>query len=158
MLPKWLRKMFNSISACIFEEPDKPKQVRELRTQLREAAKYQYAEVWVRYEEYPCICALVNGDRAWLMYLRYNADAGFSSRDPDYGGPADAMMGFYLSNGQYDEYPLAWTIPKKQTFRALEWFAAHGRSPEEITWHNDSGDGAKSPNDKPRKGRGRTPR
>jgi hypothetical protein len=89
---------------------------------------------------------LVNGDRAWLMYVRESGDAGFSSRDPNYGGPPDAEMDFYLGNGQKDRYPVAWTMPTADAFRALEYFAAHKRSPEWVCWFNDSGDGAEGPN------------
>lgn len=41
------------------------------------------------------------------MYLRYNGDAGFSSRNPSYAGQPDANQEYYLSNGQREEYPLA---------------------------------------------------
>jgi hypothetical protein len=155
VLPTWLQKKFTSVHASIDDGPDKPQLPRELRKHLRGARKFQYAEIWVDRADYPRVCALVNGDRAWLMYLRYEGDAGFSSRDSTYAGPEQAMMDFYLSNGQLDEYPLAWTIPIKQVFAALEWFAAKGNSPRDIAWHNDSGDGAMSPNDKSRRSRGR---
>ena len=50
--------------------------------------------------------ALINGEFGWLMYLRYDGDAGFSSRNPSYQGPSDAMIEYFLSNGQLDEYPV----------------------------------------------------
>jgi hypothetical protein len=89
----------------------------------------------------------VNGDRAWLMYLRYDGDAGFSSRNPEYQGPEYAVVDYFLSNGQCDEYPASWTYPTDQVFKVLEWFAANRSSPPSIAWFNDSGDGNASPND-----------
>lgn len=46
--------------------------------------------------------ALINGEFGWLMYLREDSDAGFSSRNPIYTGSEDETMEFYLSNGQLD--------------------------------------------------------
>jgi len=93
------------------------------------------------------MCALVNGDRAWLMYLRYDGDAGFSSRNPAYEGPEKVVIDYFLSNGQRDEYPAFWAYPTDKVFEALEWFAARRSSPSSIKWFNDSGDGNASPND-----------
>ena len=52
--------------------------------------------------EGPILCALINGDLGWLMYLRQEGDSGFSSRNPDYDGPADAQIEYRLDNGQHD--------------------------------------------------------
>jgi hypothetical protein len=41
--------------------------------------------------EGPILCALINGELGWLMYLREEGDSGFSSRNPNYDGPADAI-------------------------------------------------------------------
>jgi hypothetical protein len=66
-----------------------------------------FAEVWVMHGRFPALCALLNGDRAWLTCLRADGDAGFSSRNPGYAGPPDAEMEFMLSTGQRDRYPAA---------------------------------------------------
>jgi hypothetical protein len=58
-------------------------------------------EIWVRKEDGQAMCALINDDLGWLMYLRNDGDAGFSSRNPTYQGPGDAMPGYFLNNGQY---------------------------------------------------------
>jgi hypothetical protein len=85
--------------------------------------------------------ALVNNDTGWLNYLRYNGDAGFSSRNPAYSGSEDAVQEYYLSNGQMDEFPLAWAISASEILEVLEYFVTHRQPAPWIHWHNDSGDG-----------------
>jgi hypothetical protein len=131
----------------VLDGPAKSQILHDLQACLLEARNSQYAEIWVDHGDYPSLCALANGDRAWLMYLRYNGDAGFSSRNPRYDGPKNAVVDYYLGNGQRDEYPASWAYPIDEVFAALEWFAANGGSPPSITWVNDSGDGNASPND-----------
>lgn len=84
---------------------------------------------------------LINGDVGWLMYLREPGDAGFSSRNPDYAGPEDAMIDYELSNGQADEYPASWALPLPLIMRAIEYFRSEGLPPPFVVWHNDSEDG-----------------
>ena len=104
--------------------------------------KERYKEIWVYTEDdEQAMMALINGDFGWLMYLREEGDAGFSSRNPEYTGSDDETMEFYLSNGQLDEYPLAWVLPIDQVKRALDYFEKHHKPPKFITWHNDSNDG-----------------
>lgn len=108
-------------------------------------AKEQYKEIWVySKEDEQAMGALTNGDFGWLMYLREEGDAGFSSRNPDYTGSDDdgKTMEFLLSNGQLDEYPLSFVLPLEQVIRALDYFEKYNRPPDFIVWHNDSGDGA----------------
>jgi predicted nuclease of predicted toxin-antitoxin system len=125
----------------------KSRSLQELRECLAQARKSQYAEIWVDHGDFPSLCALINGDRGWLMYLRYDGDAGFSSRNSGYAGPKDATVDYFLSNGQRDEYPASWALLTTEVFEVLEWFAAHKASPSSIAWFNDSGDGNVSPND-----------
>jgi hypothetical protein len=87
------------------------------------------------------MCALINGETGWLMYLRYAGDPGFSSRNPSYAGPPEAMQEYCLNNGQLDEYPLAWALPTSEIFRALDYFKIEKRPAPWIAWHNDSEDG-----------------
>lgn len=101
----------------------------------------KFAEIWVEKDDGSAMCALINGDLGWLMYLRQAGDAGFSSRNPEYDGPSGTLMEFQLNNGQMDEYPVAWTIPIQEIQRALDYFKRTGKPPSFITWHNDSGDG-----------------
>jgi len=81
------------------------------------------------------------------MYLRYEGDAGFSSRNPQYKGPENAVLEYWLSNGQRDEYPASRVYSTDKVFEALEWFANTRKTPLSIAWVNDSGDGNASPND-----------
>jgi Immunity protein Imm1 len=91
------------------------------------------------------MCALINSDLGWLMYLREAGDAGFSSRNLKYDGPPDAKLDYFLSNGQQDEYPKAWALPIEEVRRALEYFEREQKRPPFITWHNDSGEDMKTP-------------
>lgn len=114
----------------------------DLRPYWQAVRGRQFSEVWLNVGEHGSAFAmLVNGERAWLMYLREAGDTGFSSRTPHYSGPPDALMEFVLDNGQVDEYPMAWTLPVEQTIAACEYFVATqgGRSPK-IMWHDDAMD------------------
>ena len=145
-LVKHMGKCFHRV-LTVPDGPEKTSVLDDLHACLLEARNSPYAEIWVDHGDYPSLCALVNGDRAWLMYLRYNGDAGFSSRNPGYEGPEKAVVHYYLSNGQRDEYPASWAYSTDEVFAALEWFAANKGSPPSITWSNDSGDGNTSPNE-----------
>jgi hypothetical protein len=115
--------------------------VEELRKLLEQVHQQQFSEVWLDAgEEGPALAMLVNGGHAWLMYLRdHDGDPGFSSRNPHYTGLAQVTMQFLLSNGQMDEYPVAWTLPLEEACAACEYFVLSqgGQSPA-ITWHDDS--------------------
>lgn len=103
------------------------------------------AEVWVMHGRFPALCALLNGDRGWLTCLRAEGDAGFSSRNPGYSGPPDAEIEFMLSTGQLDRYPASWTYSRADVLAAVRLFADTRRCPAGLSWSNDSGDGATSP-------------
>lgn len=103
----------------------------------------QYKEIWIDSDEQgigATICALINGDKGWLMYLRYHGDAGFSSRNPNYSGDENATLEFELSNGQLDEYPLSWVLPIDEVNQALTYFAKYKKPPKFIKWHSDCGE------------------
>ncbi len=104
-----------------------------------ESEKYQ--EIWIDSRDNPggpLMMALINGDRGWLMYQRHpDGDAGYSSRNPSYDGESDAKLEFVLSNGQCDEYPLAWVISIEQIERAFSYFYMHESLPPFISWHQD---------------------
>lgn len=93
----------------------------------------RFAEVWAVTPDGQAMCALINGDLGWLMYLRENGDAGFSSRNPEYTGPADAEIEYYLRNGQWDTYPASWALPVAEVRRALEYFEREQRPPAWVT-------------------------
>jgi hypothetical protein len=101
----------------------------------------QYQEIWAETPDGQSMCALINSERGWLMYLRAYGDAGFSSRNPNYAGPENAVIDYFLSNGQRDEYPASWALSKADVLRALDFFRREGRPPPFVLWHNDSRDG-----------------
>ena len=111
----------------------------QLRTCLVKLEETQFAEVWLEsMEGGPSICALVNGNAAWMTYLRHaDGDPGFSTRNPAYRRPAEASIEYVLSNGQMDHYPAAWDITTHEALRALEHFLiSHDRAPW-LSWHED---------------------
>ena len=95
-----------------------------------------FQEIWVEFDE-KSLSALVNGDRGWLMYLQEPGDSGFSSRNPAYAGPADAVIEYELENGQRDEYPASWAYPIEEIERALEHFRRTGERAPFVQWHRD---------------------
>ncbi|MFH6598459.1 Imm1 family immunity protein [Ectopseudomonas khazarica] len=104
--------------------------------------KSPYREVWVEIPDGQSMCALINGEWGWLMYLRYKGDAGFSSRNIKYKGPAESTIEYRLDNGQHDEYPASWAYPVAVIEHALQFFQTQQIPPTFIHWHNDSEDGA----------------
>jgi hypothetical protein len=112
--------------------------VVELQCELELFARETFREVWIDIQDGPALCALFNGGIGWLMYLRESGDAGFSSRNPDYQGKADAKLEYRLSNGQHDVYPASWALPEKQVFEALEYFVECRQRAPFVQWHDDS--------------------
>ena len=51
-------------------------------TTLARFLQEEFLGIWLSTPEFPALCALLNKDRGWLMYLREAGDAGFSSRYP----------------------------------------------------------------------------
>ena len=113
--------------------------LEDLKKVLSRAAEGQFSEVWLcKPQGGPSLCALINGESAWLMYLRHSeGDPGFSTRNPNYAGLREAMIEFRLSNGQVDHYPAAWNITTQEALRALNhFFATLDRAPW-LEWHDD---------------------
>jgi hypothetical protein len=96
-----------------------------------------FEEVWVQLPDGQSLCALINGDRGWLMYLREDGDSGFSSRNPGYDGPPDVQVEYPLGNGQLDKYPASWALPIADVRRAIQFFEHEHRQPPFIVWHED---------------------
>ena len=114
-------------------------ELNELQVQLIRVRRQQFAEIWLQdtADNAPSICALINGDAAWLMFQRYEGDAGFSTRDPNYAGPPKAKIEYHLSNGQRDEYPASWNITTSEAMRALEYFFLKEEMAPWLTWHEE---------------------
>jgi len=96
-----------------------------------------FREIWLNKPDGRALCALINGDRGWLMYLREPGDSGFSSRNPDYDGPDEAVIQYVLSNGQGDAYPASWALPLEVLERAMKHFEKSGERAPFVTWHAD---------------------
>src|SRR5579859_6547164 len=76
-----------------------------LRYHLPKISDTHFCEVWLYSDSgWPAVCALVNSSSAWLMFLRHEGDSGYSTRNPNYAGPKEAVTEYFLSNGQRDEY------------------------------------------------------
>jgi len=109
---------------------NKEELVRELRK------PDQYKEIWLRKQSGESICALINGNFGWLMYLSHRNDVGYSSRNPEI--ESDEMITFQLNNGQIDKYPKNWVYPVIVIRQALFYFLEHGQMYDGIHWHDDS--------------------
>jgi hypothetical protein len=87
-------------------------------------------ELWAYVPDGPSMCMLRNGPHAWLMYLRFEGDAGFVSRG-DLSKTGD--ISYTLSNGQVDQYPLSWCIELERCYQALAYFFVNaGAQPDWI--------------------------
>lgn len=95
-------------------------------------------EIWACEDNGLSLCALLNGRCGWLMFLRFEGDVGFSSRNPLKEQSEGVEEGFVLSNGQVDTYPSSWTIDRQMVFDALLEFVAAGRRPSNVDWHEDT--------------------
>jgi hypothetical protein len=109
----------------------------QLRAALARLETEEFCDTWLRATTFPALCALTNANGGWLMYLREEGDAGFSSRNPRYSGDAGKLLRYRLSNGQIDEYPASWAVSKLEIFEALAHFLEHECRPPFIVWHDD---------------------
>jgi len=113
-------------------------ELNELQVHLLRVRRGQFAEIWMQHAaNWPSISALINGEAAWLMYMRHDGDAGFSTRNPNYSGPPKAVIEYYLANGQRDEYPASWNITTSEAMRALEYFFLKEEMAPLLTWHEE---------------------
>ena len=129
--------------------------VADLGRNLAPVASQRFREIWLSMDAGgPSLCALMNTNVGWLMYLRHDdGDTGFSSRNPMYnesdtlGGLAIdgryrrehvPVIAYRLSNGQEDEFPASWALPESDIMRALEYFVQQqGRRSPFVRWHDD---------------------
>jgi ribosomal protein L7/L12 len=131
--------------------------VADLRRNLARFPSEQFREIWLSIEQGgPSLCALMNTNVGWLMYLRHDqGDSGFSSRNPMYNESDGTLSGlafdgrfgrdrvpvitYRLSNGQEDDFPASWALPESDIMRALEYFVQHeGRRSPFVRWHDDA--------------------
>jgi hypothetical protein len=112
-----------------------PAPIDYLAESLARLAPEDQAEVWLSEEDGPSLCVLKSGGRALLMFLRRAGDPGMTSRSEltESGG----TLSFTLSNGQVDEYPVAWTVPFDRARQAAEYFWFHRGPAPFVVWHDD---------------------
>lgn len=111
--------------------------VDKLRSYWEKVRSQKYSELWLEHPAMPTLAAMVNDDRAWLTFFRAIEDPGFHSCNPDYTGPADAVLDYIVANGQGDEYPVSWTYPTETALQAAEHFYLYGERAPFITWCAD---------------------
>jgi len=130
-------------------EPYRSEALRHLELSLDQLASHAFAELWVNHIQFPALCALINVSRGcgFLMALRYDGDAGFTTRSGASSGNREGRIEYLLGNGQLDTYPISWALPTDAVVAALRHFARTTRVPDELCWHNDSDDGLSTPND-----------
>jgi immunity protein Imm1 of predicted polymorphic toxin system len=92
-------------------------------------------DLWVSTPGGPMINMMRSGPDAFLMYLRFAEDTGFTSRSRV---TRVGTTSFRLANGQVDEFPLAWCIDRELCYKAITHFCANeGEMPKWIAWHED---------------------
>ena len=106
---------------------------KALIKKLNEESRYK--EIWLTHSSGSSMCALINEKTGWLMYLRYEGDTGFSSRNLNETSAKE--IEFVLDNGQEDLYPKSWTYPLSDLKEALISFINNGELPSQIKWHDD---------------------
>ena len=112
--------------------------VEELGLFLDRLVGISPCDIWLTAENESFLCMLKQDEFSWLMHLRYPGDSGFTSI-----GNIDALgkAKFTLSNGQVDEYPVAWCIELETALKALSYFWINeGKQPDFIEWWETSPD------------------
>jgi len=113
--------------------------VEQFEYELASCADESFLEIWVNYER-RSLCAMINDDRGWLMFLRFHGDAGFHTENPELAGQ-DALLTFELSNGQTDELPKYFTYERSTILEGVKFFLSSGHPPKNVYWVNDANDG-----------------
>jgi hypothetical protein len=107
----------------------------QLQLALARFIQEEFREIWLGFPEFPALSALLNEDRALLMYLREVGDAGFTSRNPAYRGDEGEVIQYKLSNGQIDEYPASWALQESEILEALATMMALEDQLYPTSWH-----------------------
>ena len=106
--------------------------VEQLGAALDVADGEEAFELVASVPEGPAMTMLRSGFDAWLMYLREPCDSGFRTSGDD---TRQGNASYRLSNGQLDEYPLAWCIDVEQCYKAIAYFCVNeGAKPKWVAW------------------------
>jgi hypothetical protein len=123
----------------IIDGDDHPaKNMRSFDALMTEVYHRDDLELWMSHDDQSSLCALLNAQRGWMMFLRFQGDPGLVSRNPDIDDSEAAFETFNLGNGQTDSYPKSWTFDRATVFSALSEFAQTGKMPSCVAWidHN----------------------
>jgi len=125
-----------AVVTVIFNDEHKDvSSIEELNEALTRFDDEPNFDLWVSIPDGPMINMIRNGPDAFLMYLRFAEDTGFTSRSHV---PRVGTASFRLANGQVDDFPLSWCIDREQCYKAVAHFCANeGERPKWIAWHED---------------------
>jgi len=107
----------------------------ELQHLLDNSVSNNFLEIWIEGYGESALCLMTNRTKAFLMYLRYKGDCGYSSRDSS--GDNENTIDFKLSNGQTDSYPENWTVDKKLGIESMIEYFRTGERSKNIDWEYD---------------------
>jgi hypothetical protein len=110
--------------------------VEELKQSFADS-KQKYREIWVSYDENQHMCALINNNIGWVMYVSDECEAGLCTRNMEYKGNFDDEIEYVLDNGQEDLYPVRWAIGVTEIYTALATFIETGVLDNSLTWIED---------------------
>lgn len=91
-------------------------------------------ETWLTSSSGRKLAVVTNAERAMVVLMNGDDDAGEHAVDPEAEGSSD---GFVLSNGQDDEYPDVDTVPLEEAFRIVDHIVSSGSWPADARWTVD---------------------
>jgi hypothetical protein len=113
-------------------EPQTIASIEDLGQALDRFDKQPQFELWALIGNGPRVAMVRNGVHAWLMYLRFDGDAGFVSQGDN---TKTGRASYTLSNGQIDECPLSWCIDLERCYQAIAYFVVNeGARPDWVSW------------------------
>lgn len=123
------------IKVTINNQAYHPSNMIDLEQLLNDCVHLDFMEIWIEGFDESSLCVMTNKEKAFLMYLRYSGDCGFSSRNSVVD--SDKFCDFKLSNGQIDSYPENWTVDKELGFESLKEYFRTGERDAKISWEYD---------------------
>ncbi|MGW6202624.1 hypothetical protein ACWF9B_03090 [Streptomyces sp. NPDC055089] len=91
-------------------------------------------ETWLTSSSGRKLAFVTNTERAMVVLMIGEDDAGEHAVAP---GAEGSSGGFVLSNGQYDEYQDADTVPLEEAFRIVDHIVSRGSWPAAARWTVD---------------------
>ena len=108
--------------------------VQAVATLWEHIARLEDAEVWFSVKDGPALCLLKGGRYMFLAYLPSAGAPGYRTV-----GNADRSGSFRvpLSNGQVDEYALAWCVEAAAAYEAVLYFLLNeGKRTPDVEWQD----------------------